>query len=89
MTYHPDFGDIGNSAMLLKHPSVVGEQQFKAESERKDQWQPQQCAENQCWHHGLSLGTEWNMEAGHKKYNGLCSKENWIDELQTRQFDMS
>lgn len=46
-SYHPDFGDVRNSAVLLKHPLVVGEQQFEAESERQDEREPQQSAKNQ------------------------------------------
>lgn len=56
--YHPDFGGVGNAAVLLKHPSVVREQQFQAEPESKDEGEPQQSAEDQRRHHGLSLGTE-------------------------------
>lgn len=44
--------------MLLKHPSVVGEQQLEAESEREDEGEPQESAEDQRRHHGLTLGTE-------------------------------
>lgn len=53
--------------MLLKHPSVVGEQQLQAESECKDQGKPKQCAEDQSWHHGLALGTEGHVETGHNQ----------------------
>lgn len=40
LTYHPDFREVGNSAVLLKHPSVVGEQQLQAEPECEDQGEP-------------------------------------------------
>lgn len=66
MAYHPDFGDVGNSAVLLKHPLVVGEQQFEAEPEREDEGEPQQSAEDQRRQHGLTLGTERDMEAGQR-----------------------
>lgn len=65
--YHPDFSDVGNSAVLLKHPLVVGEQQLEAESEREDEGEPQQSAEDQRRHHGLTLGTEGDMETGDRE----------------------
>lgn len=46
-SYHPDFGDVRYSAVLLKHPLVVGKQQFEAESERQDEREPQQSAKDQ------------------------------------------
>lgn len=53
--------------MLLKHPSVVGEQQFEAESECEDQGEPQQSAEDQRRQHGLTLGTERDIETGQRE----------------------
>lgn len=31
LSYHPDFSGVGNAAMLLEHPLVVGEEKLKAE----------------------------------------------------------
>ncbi len=68
--YHPDFSDGGNSAVLLEHPVVVGEQQFEAESEREDEGEPQQRAEDQRRHHGLPLSTERDVETGQRRRGG-------------------
>ncbi len=56
--------------MLLKHPLVVWEQQFKAEPESEDEGEPQQSAEDQRWQHGLTLGTERDMETGQRGGGG-------------------
>lgn len=66
-SYHPDFGDVRNSAVLLKHPLVVGEQQLEAESERQDEREPQQSAKDQRGHHGLTLRTERHMKTGQRE----------------------
>lgn len=66
-SYHPDFSGVGNSAMLLKHPLVVGQQQLKAESQCQDEGEPQQSAEDQCREHGLTLGTEGDVKAAWQK----------------------
>lgn len=76
MAYHPDFSDSRNFAMLLKHPSVVGKKQFEAESECKDQGEPQQRAEDQRWQHGLTVGTERDMKTGHKWRYSQCLEYN-------------
>lgn len=47
MSYHPDFSGVGNSAVLLEHPLVVGEQQLEAEPECEDEGEPQESAEDQ------------------------------------------
>lgn len=39
-SYHPDFGGVGDSPMLLEHPVVVGEQQFEAEAQGEDEGEP-------------------------------------------------
>lgn len=46
-SYHPDFGGVGDSPMLLEHPVVVGEQQLEAEAQGEDEGEPQQGAEDQ------------------------------------------
>lgn len=66
MSYHPDFGGVGNTAMLLKHPMVVGQQQLQAESQGEDEGEPQQSAEHQSRHHGLTLTAEGDVETTHK-----------------------
>lgn len=63
LSYHPDFSSVGNPAMLLKHPLVVGEQQFQAEAQCQDEGEPQQSAKDQCREHGLTLGTERDVKA--------------------------
>lgn len=46
-SYHPDFGGVGDTAVLFKHPLVVGEQQLQAEPESEDEGEPEQRAEDQ------------------------------------------
>lgn len=69
-SYHPDFGGVGDAAVLLKHPLVVGEQQLEAEAQRQDEGEPQQGAEDQRRQHGLALGAERDVEAAHREGGG-------------------
>lgn len=65
--YHPDFCDIGHTAVLFKHPLVVGKQQFETEPESEDEREPEQSAEDESRQHGLTLGTERQMEAAERE----------------------
>ena len=47
-TDHPDFGCGGHLAVLLEHPSMVGEELLKAETHGEDEQQPQHGAEEHC-----------------------------------------
>lgn len=69
VAYHPDFGGVRHPAVLFKHPLVVGQQQFEAEPEGEDEGEPQQSAEDQRWHHSLTLGTEGHVEAAQREWD--------------------
>ena len=81
MTYHPDFGGVGDPAVLLEHPLVVGEKQLEAEPEGEDEGEPQQSAEDQRRQHGLTLSAERHVETGQREKNNYC-----LWKLNTKQY---